>query len=162
MVAAALDMAEAGLAAGELPIGAVVVMGDQIVGRAFTQENTLGRRLTHADLLAMTEADDRLGLRRRTYPLRLAVNLEPCLMCVGVAVALGISEIHYALESPGDGGAHVAASWRPGSDAPWFTAPKMFAGVRREESRALFRRYCEVAPDSGLRRWARSLVDLPQ
>ncbi|MBB6074506.1 hypothetical protein [Streptomyces paradoxus] len=45
----AIDVAEEALAAGELPIGAVVVMGDEVVGRAYTQERALNRRLVHAE-----------------------------------------------------------------------------------------------------------------
>jgi tRNA(adenine34) deaminase len=105
LVALAIGVAGEGLAAGELPIGAVVAMGDDVVGRAFTQERGLGRRLVHADLLAMTQADERLGRSRRPRPLVLAVNLEPCLMCLGAAMALGVREVLFALESPGDGAA---------------------------------------------------------
>ncbi|MEV4347942.1 deaminase [Actinoplanes sp. NPDC049596] len=79
LVQAALEVAEDGLGRGELPIGAVVEMGGEIIASAHTQEAALGRRLVHADLLAMTEADERLG--PRPHPLRLAVTLEPCLMC---------------------------------------------------------------------------------
>lgn len=161
MVGAALLVAEAGLAAGEQPIGAVVVLGDEIVGRAFTQEKARGRRLVHADLLAMIEADEALGWGRRAHPLRLAVNLEPCVMCLGAAMALGVSEVYFSLESPGDGGAGIAANWQPSSDTPWFAVPSMVGGIRREESRELFRRYCASAPESGMRRWAQTLVDLP-
>jgi len=158
MVGAALEVAEEGLAAGEQPIGAVVVMGDEIVGRAYTQEATRRRRLVHADLLAMIEADEVLGWRRRPYPLRMAVNLEPCVMCLGAAMVLGVSEVYYALESPSDGGAGIAANWRPSPDMPSFAAPVMLGGVRREESRELFRRYCVSAPDSPMRRWAATLL----
>lgn len=69
MIAAAIQVAGDGLAAGELPIGAVVVMGDDIVGRTFTREKAEGRRLVHADLLAMTEADRSLGWTQRPAPL---------------------------------------------------------------------------------------------
>jgi tRNA(adenine34) deaminase len=158
MVGAALEVAEAGLAAGEQPIGAVVVMGDEILGRAYTQERARGRRLVHADLLAMIEADEALGWRRRQHPLQLAVNLEPCVMCLGAAMALGVNEVYFALESPVDGGAGIAASWTASADAPWFAAPAVVGGIRREESRELFRRYCATAPESGMRRWAQTLL----
>jgi tRNA(adenine34) deaminase len=159
MVAAAVQVAEDGLAAGELPIGAVVVMGDDIVGRAFTREKAEGRRLVHADLLAMTEADRTLGWARRPAPLTLAVNLEPCLMCLGAAMTMGVTRIYFGLESPGDGASAVAAGWRPrSSDMPGNTAPAMTGGVRREQVREQFRRYCETASDSGMRRWAATLA----
>jgi tRNA(adenine34) deaminase len=161
LIGAALEVAETGLAAGELPIGAVALIGGEIVGRAYTQEIARGRRLVHADLLAMVEADEVLGWRRRTEPLRLAVSLEPCVMCPGAAMVLGVSEVYFALESPGDGGAKIAANWDPSPDAAWFTPPAVAGGIRREESRDLFRRYCATAADSGMRRWAQTLAGLP-
>jgi tRNA(adenine34) deaminase len=161
MVGEALAVAEAGLAAGEQPIGAVVVLGDEVVARAYTQEKARGRRLVHADLLAMIEADEALGFGHRPHPLRLAVTLEPCVMCLGAAMALGVREVYYALDSPSDGGAGIAASWRQSPDAPWFAAPVMVGGIRREESRELFRRYCAAAPDSAMRRWASTLISEP-
>jgi tRNA(adenine34) deaminase len=81
MVAAAVAVADTGMAAGELPIGAVIVMGDDIVAQSHTRERGIGRRLVHADLLAMIAADERLGFVKRPAPLALAVNLEPCVMC---------------------------------------------------------------------------------
>jgi tRNA(adenine34) deaminase len=83
MMAVAIEVAEEGMDAGELPIGAVVVMGDDIVGRSHTKERGAGRRLVHADVLAMIETDKRLGWSRRPVPLALAINLEPCVMCLG-------------------------------------------------------------------------------
>ena len=87
MMLAAIAAADEGMAAGELPIGAVVFMGDQVVGRAFTQEIALRRRVVHADLLAVLAADELLGRGPRRLPLKLAVNLEPCMMCLGAAMA---------------------------------------------------------------------------
>ncbi len=162
MVAAAIEVAEAGMVAGEMPIGAIVVMGEEILGSAHASEHTLRRHLVHADLLAMTQADVTLAFAKRPQPLRLAVTLEPCVMCLGAAMVMGVAEVYYALESPGDGGAGIAASWENSPDAPFFVAPRMVGGIRRAESRDLFRRYCEARPDSMATRWARSLVELPQ
>jgi tRNA(adenine34) deaminase len=159
MVGEALAVAAEGLAAGEHPIGAVVVLGDEVVGRAHTSERTLGRRLVHADLLAMTQADTRLGWVKRPGPLRMAVTLEPCLMCLGAAMALGVDEIYYALDSPVDGGAEIAERRRrSGSEPAWFATPPMVGGLRREESRDLYRRWCETAPPGPMRDWARTLI----
>jgi tRNA(adenine34) deaminase len=160
LVAAAIEVAAEGLAAGELPIGAVVASGEEIVGRAFTQERGLGRRLVHADLLAMVQADERLGWARREHPLVLAVSLEPCLMCAGAAMALGVRAVLFALESPGDGAAAVASRWPTHLDTPWSAAPVIRGGILRAESRELFRRY-GAASDSGTGRWARTLAELP-
>lgn len=155
----ALAVAEEGLGAGELPIGAVVTMGDDVVGRAYTQERAQGRRLVHADLLAMEHADRRLGWGARPAPLVLAVTLEPCLMCLGAAMALGVAEVYYGLEAPSDGAAGVAAVWQPAElDMSFSHLPALIGGVRRLECRELFGRYAETAPEGGLRRYAKRLT----
>ncbi len=65
LVGLAIDVAEHGLEAGELPIGAVVALGDEVIGRSFAMERSQRRRLVHADLLAMEEADRALSGRNR-------------------------------------------------------------------------------------------------
>jgi tRNA(adenine34) deaminase len=136
MIQAAIQVAGEGLAAGELPIGAVVVMGDQVVGRACTQERGRRRRLVHADLLAMIQADEHLGWARRAYPLQLAVTLEPCLMCLGAAMTLGVGQVCYALESPADGAAAIADHWQPASpDLPGYAVPSVTGAILRLDSR---------------------------
>jgi tRNA(adenine34) deaminase len=157
MVGEALAVAAEGLAKGEHPIGAVVVLGDEVVGRGHTSEKTAGRRLVHADLLAMTEADTKLGRSPRKQPLRMAVTLEPCLMCLGAAMVLGVREIFYALESPVDGGERIARQRRADEPA-WFATPAITGGVRREESRDLYRRWFESAPPGPMRDWAETLI----
>jgi tRNA(adenine34) deaminase len=82
-VALAIAVAEEGLDQGEMPIGAVVLRGDEVIARAYTQERALKRRVVHADLMAILKADEVLGFRRSKEPLTLVVNLEPCLMCMG-------------------------------------------------------------------------------
>ncbi|MEU8655884.1 nucleoside deaminase [Actinoplanes philippinensis] len=161
LVGAAIDVAEEGLARGEMPIGAVVEMGGEIIARAFTQDRSQGRRLIHADLLAMTDADVLLGYRPRPHPLRLAVNLEPCLMCLGAAMALKVDEIYYGLESPADGGSRLAATWPVSPDLPWYRGPQMVGGIHRARVRDQFHRFCQSAPESGFRRWAKTLARLP-
>ncbi|WP_199752860.1 deaminase [Actinoplanes sp. ATCC 53533] len=160
LVAAAIAAAEDGMARGEMPIGAVVETGGVIIATAFTQDQAQQRRMIHADLLAMISADRQLGLDPRPHPVRLAVNLEPCLMCLGAAMALKVDEIYYGLESPADGGARLAASWPAHPDLPWYRPPRMTGGIRRDEVRDQFRRYCQTAPESGFRRWSHSLAQL--
>ncbi|GIH11064.1 tRNA-specific adenosine deaminase [Rhizocola hellebori] len=159
LVGQALAVSAEGLRAGELPVGAVVVMGDEVVGRAHTQEVTQGRRLVHADLLAMIEADSSLGWRKRTAPLRLGITLEPCVMCLGAAMSLGVTEIYYGLASPGDGAAGIAASWRPANDdMPFYRMPSVSGGIREADCRDQFRAYCDTAPESGMLRWAKTMI----
>jgi tRNA(adenine34) deaminase len=166
LVGLAIDVAEEGLAAGELPIGAVVALGDEVVGRAYAMERSQRRRLVHADLLAMEQADRALSLRprasRRGAALRLAVSLEPCLMCLGAAMALVVDEIYFGLEAPSDGAAGVPAVWQPAApDADFCRIPPLAGGIHRARCLDQFRRYVRAAPDSGFRTWAEGLASLP-
>ena len=159
----ALEAAEEGLALGELPIGAVVLLGDDVIGRAHTQERALRLRIVHADLMAMLEADARLGPGRPPAPLTLAVTLEPCLMCLGAAMTLGVGRVLYGLESPGDGGVALVSQWAPPQELPFFRRPALtLGGIRRAEAQAQFGRYAafECAPP-GMRTWARGLAGRP-
>jgi tRNA(adenine34) deaminase len=162
LVSLAIDAADDGLAAGELPIGAVVVIGDEILGRSHARERSERRRLVHADLLAMEQADRALIGRRRSGPLRLAVNLEPCLMCLGAAMALVVDEIYFGLEAPSDGAAGLPTVWRPAApDADFCRVPPLTGGIHRARCLDQFRRYVEGAPDSGFKTWAMGLASLP-
>ncbi|MFD1369455.1 nucleoside deaminase [Actinoplanes sichuanensis] len=159
LVGLALDAAEDGLRAGEMPIGAVVVMGDEVIGRGYTSERSRGRRLVHADLLAMIEADERLGWTRREQPLRLGVTMEPCLMCLGTALTLGVSDVFYGLAAPDDGAAGIPAVWRPGTqDGIFFPLPSLTGGLRLPECRDQFRRYAAQTTKPHLRRYAEALA----
>jgi tRNA(adenine34) deaminase len=52
----------------------------------------------------------------------------------------------------------IGLRWQSSPEMTWYAAPTMTGGIRREERRSLFRRYCQSAPDSGFRRWAHTLV----
>ena len=156
----ALEEAAMGLGRGELPIGAVVVVDDEVVGRAHTQEREQKRLLVHAELLALEQADRVLG--RRRGDARLYATLEPCLGCVGAAMTTMIGSIVFALESPSDGGLSTAQTWEASRDQTSFPAyrlPPVTGGVLRAESVALFRSYVEQHPGDGpMTTWARSLA----
>ncbi|HET9894050.1 MAG TPA: deaminase [Streptosporangiaceae bacterium] len=162
MIALALEAAEEGMMLGEMPIGAVVLQGDEVVGRAYTQERTLRRHIVHADLMAMLEADASLGFRKSTQRLTLAVNLEPCLMCIGAAMTLGVDRVLFGLESPDDGGVELLDHWNPAAELPFFRRPEITGGYFRAEVKDQFARFAalESAPE-GMRRWALGMAGLP-
>ncbi|TDO27349.1 tRNA(adenine34) deaminase [Kribbella sp. VKM Ac-2527] len=162
LVSMAIEAAEEGLSAGELPIGAVLVSGGEVIGRSFTQEKAQARRLVHAELLAMNAVDRQWGWDERPGPLVLATTLEPCLMCLGAAMTMCVSEIYYALASPGDGASGVAAKWQPAApDTPFSRLPKLMGGLLSDQVRTLFARYAETATGEGARQWARGLAEQP-
>lgn len=162
-MSAALRVAEDGLRRGEMPIGAAVFVGSTQIASSYTQERAQGRRIVHADLLALLQADEQLGFRRPAEPLTLAVNLEPCLMCLGAAVTLGVQRVAFALESPNDGGVDLLRDWNPPVEQPFFKRPDRIAGgILRREAQELFARYATGPGPAGMRNWARGLAELPE
>ena len=93
----ALEVAQQGLDQGELPIGAVVVLDNQVIAAAHTRERAENRLLVHADLLALETADRLQPFPGKRRDARLYVNLEPCLMCLGAAMSFFIGAIYYVV-----------------------------------------------------------------
>ncbi len=140
------------MGAGEMPIGAVVVLDDEIVAAEHTRERATGRLLVHADLLALETADRLISGRR--HRATLYVNLEPCLMCLGAAFVAKVGMVVYGLESPSDGGVATFERWDEGRDAdgmPGYVLPRLRGGVLREEAALMFREYASNAGQGG---WA--------
>lgn len=157
----ALALAREALQQGEFPIGAVIVLNGRIIGTGTASEQRERRYLGHAELVALDKAD-RLGLslaeRRRA---RLFTNLEPCLMCMGAAMSFFLGEIHYGLESPGDGAVDLVREWaRQVEDLPGYQVPRITRGLLRDESLELFEAYVSRREPGPMRDWAETLVRL--
>jgi tRNA(adenine34) deaminase len=99
---AALDQARLGLAGGEVPIGAVLAVGDRIVSRAFNQPIGACDPTAHAEVLVLREAARVLGNYRLTDAV-VYVTIEPCLMCVGALVHARVKEVVYGAAEPKTG-----------------------------------------------------------
>ncbi len=98
-------MAEARLAfkQDEVPIGAVIVQGDRIIGRAANQVELLKDATAHAELLAITQAFAACG-EKRIPEAELFCTVEPCLMCAGAILHARIKRVVYATPDPKFGG----------------------------------------------------------
>ena len=98
----ALDLAAQAAAAGEVPVGAVVVKEGEVVGRGRNQPITSNDPTAHAEIVALREAAARLG-NYRLPGCDLYVTLEPCAMCVGAMVHARIANIFYGARDPQTG-----------------------------------------------------------
>jgi tRNA(adenine34) deaminase len=96
---AALDEAYAAADADEVPVGAVVVRGSQIIGRGHNQRERLADPTAHAEMLAITAAATTVGDWRLTG-CTLYVTLEPCPMCAGAIVLARLNRVVYGADDP--------------------------------------------------------------
>jgi tRNA(adenine34) deaminase len=92
------------LAAGEVPVGALVVHEGAIVGRGHNRREAANDPLGHAELLAIAAAAKQLG-RWRLFGCTLIVTLEPCPMCAGAIVNSRIERLIYGAADPRAGAA---------------------------------------------------------
>jgi tRNA(adenine34) deaminase len=88
----ALALARQAESAGEVPVGAVVVVEDRVVGRAFNAPISLSDPTAHAEILALREAARSCG-NYRLEAATLYATLEPCVMCAGALVAARVRRL---------------------------------------------------------------------
>ena len=100
----ALDLAREAGAAGEVPVGALVVLEGEVVGRGFNQP--IGRHdpTAHAEIMALRDAATRLG-NYRLPGCTLYVTLEPCAMCAGAIMHARIERVVFGARDPKTGAA---------------------------------------------------------
>lgn len=99
---AALEMARQAEAAGEVPIGAVVVKDGEIVGRGFNAPISRRDPSAHAEMMALRDAAQYLD-NYRLVGCELFVTLEPCLMCAGAIMHARIARVVYGARDPKTG-----------------------------------------------------------
>jgi len=137
----ALDEARHGLAEGEVPIGAVVVLDGAIVGRAHNAPVALADPTAHAEVLALRAA----GLKTGNYRLSgatLYTTVEPCAMCCGAALHARVARVVYGADDPKAGAA--ASLYQLLDDRRLNHRANAVGGVLAEESAALLRRFFEA------------------
>ena len=163
-MAVALDEARVGLDAGEVPIGAVLVHGDEIVAQAHWRF-VHGRLLDHPELVCLLEAE-RCGGITRGRDRRMSTlytTLEPCALCMSASMSFLLGRLVFALESPSDGASNLPAQWQPASGHPAageppYAVPEVVAGVSRHASAALVDRFLTECAASPFAPWAQTLV----
>lgn len=113
---AALDLARRAAAAGEVPVGAIVVLDGAPVGFGWNHPIGACDPTAHAEILALRAAAQRLG-NYRLAGATLYVTLEPCTMCVGALIHARIEHLVFGAREP-RAGAVVSQLHLP--EQPWF------------------------------------------
>jgi tRNA(adenine34) deaminase len=134
----ALNEAYGALAAGEIPVGAIVVWQDQIIGRGRNRREELHDPTAHAEILALREAGQSRGSWRLSDTL-LYCTLEPCSMCAGALVSARVETLVYGLSDPKAGG---AGSVYDLVRSPWLNHRlKVIGGILSEEIQQVMQQF---------------------
>jgi len=134
----ALDLAAEAAAAGEVPVGAVVTLGDEIV--AETRNAMRGSRdpTAHAEMEAIRAAAAKLGTSRLDE-CTLWVTLEPCAMCAAAVALARFKALRFGAEDPKGGG--VVHGPRIFAQPTCHHRPDVLGGIGEEEAGGLLRRF---------------------
>jgi len=137
----ALELAREAATAGEVPVGALIVMED---GETFEGRNAVetGDPLDHAEMLALKAALKERGKDRRSLSgAVLYVTLEPCVMCLGAMVHARIGGLVFACSEPRFGGVEFMETLWRGGRYPHRFPTALSTESAREESAALMRAF---------------------
>ena len=129
----ALKLAKEAAAEGEVPVGCVIVRGDEIVGRGRNRRETDKSALAHAEIEAIGEACRNLG-GWRLWECTLYVTLEPCPMCAGAIINARIPRVVYGASDKKFGAAQSVCSL---FSMEFNHHPQVESGIREEEAAAL-------------------------
>lgn len=132
----ALDLAQSAALAGEVPIGAVVVKGAEVIAVAHNAPRGLCDPTAHAEVLAIRAAAAALG-QERLEGCDLWVTLEPCAMCAGAMVHARIARVYYAAPDPKGGAVEHGA--RVFDQPGCLHRPEVYAGLGESEAADLLR-----------------------
>ncbi len=135
---AALDAATKAAAAGEVPVGAVVMRGEQLVSVAANAPRALHDPTAHAEMLAIRQASATLRTDRLN-DCDLWVTLEPCAMCAGAIAHARLRRLYYAAGDP-KGGA-IEHGPRFFSQPTCHHRPDVYAGIAEQEAAELLRAF---------------------
>jgi len=130
----ALEEAGGALLHGDVPVGAVAVVGDEVVASRHNERERTGDPTAHAEILALADAAAALGTWRLSE-VTLVVTLEPCPMCAGALVASRLGRIVFGAADPKAGACgslyNLCADPRLNHEVP------VTSGVRADEAAAL-------------------------
>ena len=129
----ALELAREAAAEGEVPVGCIVVRGDEIVGRGRNRREQEKSALSHAEIEAIAEACRNLG-GWRLWECTLYVTLEPCAMCAGAILSARIPRVVYGASDRKFGAVRSVCSL---FDLNFNHHPQVEAGIREAEAAAL-------------------------
>ena len=134
----ALDLAAEAAKAGEVPVGAVVTVGDEVIAETCNAMRTAHDPTAHAEMKAIRAAAAKLGTSRLD-DCTLWVTLEPCAMCAAAISVARIKALRFGAEDPKGGG--VVHGPRIFAQPTCHHRPDVLGGIGEDESAELLRRF---------------------
>ncbi len=131
----ALREAEKAFEEDEIPIGAVTVINQKIISRAYNMTEQLNDSTAHAEILALTSAYNYLGSKYLLDAI-LYVTVEPCLMCVGAMYWSKIARVVWGADDEKNGHRHITEP-----NFPFHPKTKIRTGVLKNECAQLMRQF---------------------
>ena len=135
---AALQEAEQALAEDEVPVGAVVVNKNRIIGRGYNQVEKLKDATAHAEMIAITAASNNLS-NWRLSDCDIYVTLEPCIMCTGAMLSSRIKNLYFAAFDPKFGA--CGSLYNLASEGRYNHKINVYSGIYSTESENLLRSF---------------------
>ena len=136
----ALDEARWAAGRGEVPVGAVVVLGGRVLAREGNRVRELCDPVAHAEVLAIRAACRVVG-SERLVGADIYVTLEPCPICAGAISAARVARLYYGAADPKSGGVAVGA--RVFSHPQCHHVPEVYDGIGAAEAEALLKGFFE-------------------
>ncbi len=140
----ALTEAMRAAASDETPVGAVLVIGNEVIARAHNMREARQDPSAHAELLVIREASERLG-RWRLNDATVYVTLEPCLMCAGALVLARVGRLVYGCRDPKAGA--LGSVYDVVRDGRLNHAYRITSGILEADCRAVLREFFEKLRD---------------
>ena len=134
----AIEQAQIAKENGDVPIGAVIVYQNQIIGRAYNQREQLQDPTAHAEIIALTQAAAFIE-SWRLHGCTMYVTLEPCPMCAGALVLARIDRLVYGCDDPKAGA--VKSLYNIATDERLNHIINVTSGVLAEECSALLQHF---------------------
>ena len=131
----AIQEAQKAAELGEVPVGAVIVAGDQLLARCHNSTEMLNDVTAHAEILSITAASQYLG-SKYLMDCTLYVTLEPCLMCSGALYWSKIGRVLYGADDEKNGYKKTT-----GENSPYHPKTTVVCGILKEECALLMKQF---------------------
>jgi tRNA(adenine34) deaminase len=143
----AIKEAEKASGEGDVPVGAVLVVGGEVISSAHNMKETANDPTAHAEVLALSEGARKLG-RWRLTDATLYVTKEPCPMCAGAMVSARLGSLFYGCDDPKGGAARSLYSIP--TDPRLNHKVEVVSGILEEENRRLLQNFFERRREKSL------------